>query len=114
MKNETDKNAQIGAKIREARDSQGVSQLDLAQALGYESATAISLIESGDRKLKVEDLEKISNFFHRDIKFFLGQEEKVLDVKFALRADKDLQPKDVESILDFIEFAKKKRNGGNN
>ncbi|MEK9151223.1 MAG: helix-turn-helix transcriptional regulator [Patescibacteria group bacterium] len=113
MKNEEDKNAQIGAKIREARDVQGISQLGLAQALGYESATAISLIESGSRKLRVEDLEKISEALHRDIKFFLGQEEKAPDVKFALRADKDLTKKDVDSILDFIEFAKKKRNGGN-
>ena len=114
MKKDENKNSQIGAKIREARESQEVSQLDLAQALGYESATAISLIESGDRKLKVEDLEKISNFLRRDIKFFLGQDERVIDVKFALRADKDLTKKDVDSILDFIEFAKKKRHGGSN
>lgn len=111
MKKELDKNAQIGARIREARESQGLSQMELAQALKYESATAISLIESGDRKLKVEDLEKISNALSRDIKFFLGQEEKAPDVKFALRADKDLTQKDVDSIMDFIEFAKKKRNG---
>ncbi len=111
MKNELDKNAQIGAKIREARESQGLSQIELAKVLDYGSATAISLIESGDRKLKVEDLEKISNALQRDIKFFIGQEEKIPDVKFALRADKDLTQKDVDSIMDFIEFAKKKRNG---
>lgn len=111
MKKETTTNAQIGAKIREARELQGLSQIELAQSLNYESATAISLIESGNRKLKVEDLEKISNILHRDIKFFLSQEEKAPDVKFALRADKDLTTKDVESIMDFIEFAKKKRNG---
>jgi transcriptional regulator with XRE-family HTH domain len=111
MKNQMDKNVFIGSKIREARESQGLSQLALAEALGYESATAISLIESGSRKLRVEDLEKISNFLHRDIKFFLGQEEKAPDVKFALRADKDLSQKDKDSILYFIELAKKKRHG---
>lgn len=114
MKNEENKNSQIGAKIREARESQKVSQLELAQALGYESATAISLIESGSRKLKAEDLEKVSVFLHRDVKFFLGQEAKAPDIKFALRADKDLTEKDVSSILDFIEFAKKKKDGRDN
>ena len=105
MKNE-DINAYIGA-----REAGAISQADLAKALGYESATAISLIESGERKLRVEDLQKVADTLHRDIKFFLGQENKTIDVKIALRADKDLNSKDEKAILDFIDFVKHKKDG---
>jgi len=108
MKTSEDKNKLIGQKIREAREAAEKSQKELADALGFESATAISLIEAGERKAKIEDLEKMSEFLHRDIKFFLGIEEKV-DIRFALRADKDLSKNDQDKILSFIEFVKKKK-----
>lgn len=104
-------NTLIGSRVKEAREAAKLSQADLAKVLDYESATAISLIESGERKLRVEDLQKVADFLHRDIKYFLGQEEKPVDLKVALRADKDLTKKDEEKILDFIEFVKHKKNG---
>lgn len=111
MKTSEEKNREIGQKIRRARESAEKSQKELADVLGFESATAISLIESGERKIKVEDLEKIANFLCRDVKFFLGIEEKT-DVRFALRADKELSMKNQEEILNFIDFIKKKKDGG--
>jgi len=110
MKTSEDKNKLIGQKIREAREAAEKSQKELADVLGFESATAISLIESGERKAKIEDLEKMAEFLHRDIKFFLGIEEKV-DIRFALRADKDLSKKDQDDILRFINFVKNKKDG---
>lgn len=108
-----DKNRLIGAKIKEAREATGKSQKDLADALKFESATAISLIEAGERKLKVEDLEKLAEFLHMDIKYFLGQESDHMDVKTALRADKDLTDKDKEAIMRFVDLAKEKKKNGN-
>lgn len=110
MKTSEDKNKFIGQKIKEARESAEKSQKELADALGFESATAISLIESGERKSKIEDLEKMAEFLHRDIKFFLGIEEKA-DIRFALRADKDLSKKNQDEILRFIDFVKKEKDG---
>ncbi|MCX6763218.1 MAG: helix-turn-helix transcriptional regulator [Candidatus Moranbacteria bacterium] len=101
----------IGAKIKEARDGAKMSQKDLAEALGYESGTAISFIEAGERKVAVTDLEKVAEVLRKDIKFFLGQKVETADFKFALRADKDLMKEDQEKILDFIDFVKKRRNG---
>lgn len=110
MKILEDKNKLIGQKIKEARESAEMSQKQLADALGFESATAISLIEAGERKSKIEDLEKMADFLHRDIKFFLGIEEKP-DIRFALRADKNLSKNEQEEILRFIDFVKKNKNG---
>ena len=110
MKKLENKNKFIGAKIREAREAAEKSQRELADVVGFESATAISLIEAGERKVRVEDLEKISNFLHRDIKFFLGLDEKP-DIRFALRVDKNLSKNDQDEILRFINFVKKEKDG---
>ena len=113
MKTLEDMNKFIGSKIKEARETAKKSQKELADILGFESATAISLIESGGRKLRAEDLEKIASFLDRDVKFFIGQESKAVDVRVALRADKDLNEKDREAILRFIEVAKQNKKDGN-
>ncbi|MES2471067.1 MAG: helix-turn-helix transcriptional regulator [Patescibacteria group bacterium] len=98
----------IGSRIKAAREERGLSQADLAQALGFQSATAVSLIESGDRKVTAGLLENLSAALHRDVSYFLGQENRVVDVQVALRADKDLSKEDKDAILRFIELAKKK------
>ena len=41
-------NKLIGIRIKEAREAVGISQKALADAVGFESATAISLIEAGE------------------------------------------------------------------
>lgn len=107
MKNQENK-GHIGTRIKAAREERGLSQVDLAQALGFQSATAISLIESGDRKVTAGLLESLSDILHRNINYFLGQEDRVVDVQVALRADKDLAKEDKDAILRFIELAKQK------
>ncbi len=103
--------AQIGDRIRAAREERGMSQLELAQAIGFQSATAVSLIEAGERKVTSGILESLANALHRDVKYLLGQKEAPVDVQFALRADKDLTTKDKDAILRFIELAKSRKNG---
>lgn len=112
MKNIQGKEDTIGRRIKSAREEAGFSQMDLAKVLSFESATAISLIESGDRNITIENLEKIANALHRDINYFLGKKtEKVVDVRFALRADPDLTKKDRDAIMHLVDLAKKRANG---
>ncbi len=108
MKSDNARNAFIGEKIREAREAAEKSQQELAGALGFESATAISLIESGERKVKAEDLEKIADFFARDIGFFFGKEGVAQDIHVALSSDEKLNKQDREAILHFIKLARQK------
>ncbi len=103
-----DRYQKIGQRIREAREGANLSQKDLAEKLGFGSSTAISLIEMGDRRVSVEDLEKIANELHIDIKVLLDQESDKSDLAFALRAQKDLSTTAKKQILDFIEFVKAK------
>ena len=101
-------NKDIGKRLREARESAGLSQVQLAKELGYESGTAVSLIEAGERKFKMEDLHKAAELLQGDIGYFLGEEASRLDIKVALRADKDLTDADKKAVLHFIELAKKR------
>lgn len=98
----------IGENIKSAREKANISQIDLAEKIGFSSATAISLIESGERRVSVEDLEKISEILHVDIKFLLDQKIERTDISYALRSDKDLSSEAKKQVLDFIEFVKNK------
>lgn len=98
----------IGNKIKEARELKKMSQLKLAKSIGYESATAISLFESGARRISIEDLEKIAKILLKDINYFLGYDNKNIDMEYALRVNKKLSIEDKEEILNFIEYIKSK------
>lgn len=112
MKNEENKAKFIGSQIKAAREAEKLSQLELAKKLDFESATAVSLIENGERNVSVENLEKIAALLHRDIKYFIGQDEdQGTTVEYALRADKALTKEDRDAILRFVDMAKNRKNG---
>ena len=87
-----------------------MSQKYLAEAIGYESATAISLIEAGERKVSIVDLDKIAKILNQNVDYFLGTEKKI-DFLYALRTDKELTGKEQKNVLDFVDFIKSKRYG---
>lgn len=103
----SEKDRAIGARIRRARNIEGLTQPELAKKLDYKSGTAISLIESGERSVQIADLEKIAQVLHQNIQFLLsGSVPKHTEVKVALRADKSLDKNDVQQIEKYIEFLK--------
>lgn len=61
---------QIGKRIKLARVEKGLSQEQLGQKIGY-SAMGVSHIENGERKLKIEDLQKIAKELAIEVSYFL-------------------------------------------
>ncbi|MBP8961236.1 helix-turn-helix transcriptional regulator [Patescibacteria group bacterium] len=102
-----DRYKQIGAKIKDLRESLGISQADLATSAGFSSPTAIALIEAGDRKVSIERLELIAIKLGKDINFFLEGDELEIDLGGALRATKDLSDKDKQLLLNLYNRMKK-------
>lgn len=100
---------QIGGRIRRARQAASFSQKKLAEDVGFESATAISLIESGERRVSIEDLKEIARVLKVDFQHLLGGAIEH-DISIALRADKNLTKEDEGKIISFIEFVKKNKN----
>ncbi len=74
---------QLGEKIRECRLEAGYSQTNLAQILEFDSPTAISLIERGERSLKIRDLVILADLFMKDYEYFLGRPSKSVRKKTA-------------------------------
>ena len=101
---------EIGAKIKKLREGRGLTKQALAEKLGYESDTAIHLIEAGKRKVSLEKLKLIANFFKVTISKFISEDvqKEDLDIMTALRSDEKLDERDVAQISTFIDFIKQK------
>ena len=62
----------LGAKLKESREYLGFSQDDVARVMNIARA-AISLIESGQRKVEVSELKKMATLFQRPVSHFTGE-----------------------------------------
>lgn len=99
---------QIGRRIRKARESRELSQEELAKRVGYDSASALSLIESGARGVSPERLNCIADELAYDIGYFLSEEESMPKaLAAAFRSTKKLDKPTQKQILSFVEFVKK-------
>jgi transcriptional regulator with XRE-family HTH domain len=65
-----DRYQQIGRRIRQARETAGLTQEDLGRALGV-SGVAVGHYERGARAVGIADLEKIADLLHRPVTWFL-------------------------------------------
>jgi len=104
----------IGQKIKGVRNEMGMSQKDLAEKVGFSSSTAMSLIESGERNISIDVLQKISELSGKSIDYFLNDEEKKSlqkdDSRIAMRG-KGLNEEQEDDVLAYIDFIKQRNNG---
>lgn len=96
---------EMAARLREAREYLGMSQEEVANALGV-SRPAISNIESGVRKIEAVELDQLARLYGRSVGYFLsgedpGDGEKVA---FFARTLKDLSQKDLNEVARFADF----------
>jgi transcriptional regulator with XRE-family HTH domain len=105
MKNLQEK---VGAKLRELRKSKGYNQDDIAKELGY-SPMGISHFETGRRPLKVNDIEKLADFFGLHVEEFLGfYKEKELEPTLFRADSKFLDIEKVKkSLSEFNSYLEK-------
>lgn len=110
--NEKKKYIELGKRIQSAREKKGLTQEQLAKLVGYQTATAISFIEAGDRKLKASELEKIAQELDCDVRYLLMGKDTPVTVRMALRSQhNDLDEEEVKKIESFIEFIKSEQHG---
>lgn len=61
----------FGKRLRELRQAQSVSQMELATALGL-TQNAIGMMERGHRGTTIEKLVVLAEFFHVSTDYLLG------------------------------------------
>lgn len=100
----------MGERLKEAREYLGFSQEEVANHLGI-SRSAISLIESGKRKIESIELSKLSKLYNKPTDVLTGEAKEKRDkslekVEIIQRAIKELGDNDKDEVLKFAEFLK--------
>lgn len=110
--NRKNKYEQIGQRMRDVRETKGLTQTQLAEQLHSPlTATAISLYENGEREVPVDTLAEIAKITGVSVEYLvMGRLFNAPTINVALRADKDLWRNKTarKQVLDFIEFMKRK------
>ena len=69
-------NTLIGERLREARRCMGLTLREVAEKMGFASYQTLSSIESGEREIRAWELAKLGRIYHRDINYFLFEEQE--------------------------------------
>ena len=97
------KNFQIGERIRECRKLKIMSQSELAEAIGVSDNT-ISNMETGNNNVKLENIEKVANFFKVSLDYLvIGAGKAPLDDDFLNRYNK-LSQTDKKKMIGFMNI----------
>ncbi len=98
---------QLGARLREAREYVGLSQEEVTKYLDI-PRTALSHIESGQRRIDALELKKVAVLYKRPVAYFTGEEqdEEGLpeDVAHLARAAAGLSESDREELNRFADY----------
>jgi transcriptional regulator with XRE-family HTH domain len=100
--------AKLAIRLREAREYLGFSQDQVAQHLGI-SRSALSNIETGQRKVEVTELTRLAALYKRPLANFTGEsgppgDALPADVEHLARKASKLTPKDREELTRFADF----------
>jgi transcriptional regulator with XRE-family HTH domain len=97
----------LGARLRDAREYLGLSQDEVAKYLGI-PRTALSLIESGQRRIDALELKKLAQFYKRPVAYFTGESQSEAgmpeDVAHLARAAAGLSKGDRRELSRFAEY----------
>jgi len=107
----------LGERLREAREYLGFSQEEVATFLGV-PRSALSLMETGQRKVDALELKKLAGLYKRPVGYFTGKEAEDqtfgADVAHLARKVSELSSEDREELgrfADFLRARKQKKEG---
>ncbi len=95
--------ATIYEKLKLMREQSGLRQGQIAAYLGV-TQTFISKVETGERNLTVDQLEKLVNLYGYSLSAFVSAETDVKPIRFAYRAQ-EVSQDDLEVIADIGRIA---------
>lgn len=99
-------NNMTGEKIKKLRRLKEKTQKELGDFLGCSEAQ-ISHIENGNRKISIDDINKIAHFFNVPYEYFFPKQKNFVNFRYDDKnSDSNLINNDL--ISDFKKFAIKK------
>ena len=107
----------LGERLREAREYLGFSQEEVATYLQV-SRSALSNIESGQRKVDALELKRLASLYKRPVNYFTGEDTEdpsfEEDIAHLARKASELSADDRAELgrfADFLRARKKEREG---
>lgn len=104
-----DQHVRIAERLRQAREYVGLSQDEVATALGI-SPPAVTNIESGVRRIEAAELSVLARLYRRSLDFLMTGREPAPDgpeqLAFLARAIKGLSKHDLNEVARFTEYLK--------
>jgi transcriptional regulator with XRE-family HTH domain len=101
----------LATRLKEAREYLALSQDEVAKWLNL-PRSAISLIETGQRKVDAIELKKLAEIYQRPIGYFTGEEGAPAPLPEAVqhlaRAAAKLTDQDRKELLRFAQFLQTK------
>lgn len=95
----------VGARLREAREVIGLTQGDVATALGIPRTSVIAM-EAGRRNVTGLELRRLARLYRRDVAWLLGDDAAATAAADTalFHATAELTPEDREQVLRFAQF----------
>jgi transcriptional regulator with XRE-family HTH domain len=98
--------AELGERLRQAREYLELSQDEVAKKLNI-PRSAVSLVESGQRKVDAIELRRFAELYQRAVGYFTGEVVGAPipeDVEHLARAARKLSGRDRQELARFAEF----------
>ncbi|AVI82531.1 transcriptional regulator [Pseudomonas syringae pv. tomato] len=101
----------LAERLRDAREYVGLSQDEVAHALGV-SRPAVTNIESGNRKVEATELSKLAKLYRKSMEYLMTGKDPApsgpTQLAFLARAVNGLSQQDIDEVARFAEFLKHK------
>ena len=105
---------QLGERLREARKYLGLKQEEVAAYLKI-GRTALTDIESGQRRVEAIELTRLARLYRQSIGYFTGEDEASAglpaDVAHLARRVADLSADDREELARFADYLRSRAGG---
>jgi transcriptional regulator with XRE-family HTH domain len=97
----------VGQRLRSARETLGLTQEDVAGALGIPRTSVIAM-EAGKRGVGALEVRRLARLYRRSVAWVLGEEPDAdtatEDDDALYRATAELSPEDKAQVLRFAQF----------
>lgn len=104
----------LGERLRDAREYLGFSQEDISTYLSV-PRSALSLMETGQRKVDALELKKLAGLYKRSVGYFTGDADEALfgaEIKHLARQVSELSQDDREELSRFADFLRARKPKG--
>ncbi|MEQ8378938.1 MAG: helix-turn-helix transcriptional regulator [Parvibaculum sp.] len=106
-KDDVEERKRLGARLRDARKYLGLKQEEVAGYLKIQR-TALTDIESGQRKVEAIELAKLAKLYRQPVGFFTGEDDAgaalPLDIAHLARKVANLSKEDRDELGRFAEY----------